>query len=138
MSRDVVAVAAGGAVGTLLRYGALEAYPVGHATFPTTVFVVNVIASFALGWLLARLDPRGRHPLAPASRPFLVAGVVGAFGTLSAVVVDTVLLLNAHRVGVAATYLVGTFVVGVAALLVGIRLGGWHLLGGSVPEEDVL
>lgn len=135
---DLVAVACGGALGTLGRYGALRAFPVERGEFPTTTLVVNCVASLLLGLFLALLDPRS-HParfLPNWLRPVLVPGVVGGFGTLSLVAVEFVLLLDAHAPRTAAAYLGATLVGGVTLTTAGLWLGGWHHFGAPMPEED--
>jgi fluoride exporter len=136
---EVVGVAVGGAIGATCRYGALRAWAVSPRTFPITILLVNLVASFMLGVLLALLDDRrGRYPERPALRAFLVAGVVGALGTLSAVAVDLARLLDADRVGTAIAYGTVTLVACIAVLLVGLRLGGWRTSWHTTPEEDEL
>jgi CrcB protein len=72
--REIALVGVGGAIGTLMRYGAIRAFPIEPGSFPTTILVVNLIASIALGYLLAVLSHR------PDLRTLLVPGVVGGFG----------------------------------------------------------
>jgi CrcB protein len=110
-------VAAGGAIGTVARYSALEAFPVARGTFPTTTFVVNAIAGFLLGLLLARLATNDRY------KPFLVPGIVGGFGTLSLVAVETALLIDDGEVMLGVEYLAATVVVGVLVVLLGSWIG---------------
>ncbi|MGW8487855.1 fluoride efflux transporter FluC [Streptomyces sp. NPDC055886] len=80
-SRVLAAVAAGGALGALARYGALVLWP-GGGGFPWTVFVVNVSGCALIGALMVLTVERGRvtHPLV---RPFLGVGVLGGFTTFS-------------------------------------------------------
>jgi CrcB protein len=136
---EVVAVAVGGAIGATCRYGALRAWAVSPRTFPVTILLVNLVASFLLGALLALLDDeRGRYPQRPVARAFLVAGVVGALGTLSAVAVDLARLLAADRIGTALAYGAITLVACTVVLLAGMRVAGWHPSWHTVPEEDEL
>jgi len=138
--RDLGAVALGGAAGTLARDGSVRAFPVGAGTFPTTILVVNLLASFLLGAALARLDERS-HPgraLPEALRPLLVAGFVGGLGTLSAIVVDAALLVDAGRSDTALAYVAATVAGGLAAVAAGLRAGGWHAFSPPMPEEDEL
>lgn len=134
---EVAAVAVGGAIGTTGRYGALRAWPVTPGTFPATVLVVNLVASVALGVLLALLDDRrGSIPNRPVARAFLVAGVVGGFGTLSAVAVDLARLLADDRAGTALAYGTVMLVACTAALVFGLLVAGWRPAWHTMPEED--
>ncbi|MEU8665925.1 CrcB family protein [Streptomyces anulatus] len=80
--RVLAAVAAGGALGALARYGALVLWPTPRGGFPWTVFVVNVSGCALIGVLMVLTVERGRvtHPLV---RPFLGVGVLGGFTTFS-------------------------------------------------------
>lgn len=108
------AVAAGGVLGALARYGLTETVRPGPNGFPWATFAVNVLGCFAIGVLLAVLSPRS-HPLL---RPFLGTGILGGFTTFSTYAVDTEHLLG-HRPAVAILYFFGTLVAALAA----VRLG---------------
>ena len=87
-----VAVGAGGAVGSVLRY--LLSNVVARAmgsTFPYGTVLVNVIGSFLIGllyvWMMERVGAR------PELRAFLIVGVLGGFTTFSSFSLETVTLL---------------------------------------------
>jgi fluoride exporter len=136
---EIAGVCLGGAAGATARYGALETWPVQPGTFPTTVLLVNLVASAVLGFLLARLDPRhGPTPSRVVPRAVLVAGLVGGFGTISTVAVEIALLVADGQVGTAATYGAATLVGGLVVLYGGLLLGGWRPAWHTMPEEDEL
>jgi CrcB protein len=136
---EVAAVALGGAIGATCRYGALRISPVNPRSFPVTVLVVNLVASVLLGVLLALLDDRrGALPNRPVVRAFLVPGVVGALGTLSAVAVDIARLLAEDRTGTAVGYGIATLVACTGMLVVGLTAAGWRPVWHTLPEEDEL
>ncbi|GAA4374695.1 CrcB family protein [Nocardioides caricicola] len=118
--RLVVAVAVGGALGALARWGVGEAFPTGAEAFPWATFAVNVVGSFALALLPAFALVRRSRTVAVALGP----GVLGGFTTLSAYSEQARALLDADRVGVAALYLVGTLAACLLAVSVGSRLAG--------------
>jgi CrcB protein len=112
------AVAAGGAVGALARYGLALAIPAVPGHFPLATFLTNVVGGLLIGVLIVVLtELTTPHPLA---RPFLVTGILGGFTTFSTYAVDVEHLLAAHAVGVALGYLLGTLVAALAATWVGI------------------
>ena len=74
----LAAVAAGGALGALARYGLTEAFPDSPAGFPWTVFAINVAGSALLA-LLPVLAVVRRRPLLT---PLLGPGVLGGFLSL--------------------------------------------------------
>lgn len=100
----VVAVALGGAVGALARWGLSESFPVGPDVFPWTTFTINLVGSAVLAVLPAVALFRRRTVLAPA----LGTGVLGGFTTLSTYSEETRSLLNGGHAGIAAAYLLGT------------------------------
>jgi CrcB protein len=115
-----VAVAAGGVLGALARWGAGLALPHAPGTFPLGTFLVNVLGCLLIGVLLVMIiEVRQVHPLV---RPFLATGVLGGFTTFSTYAVDTQALLSGGHVVTAAAYLVGTLVAALAATWLGIRL----------------
>ena len=102
--RLLLAVAAGGVVGALARWGLTEAWPADADGFPWATFAINVSGSFLLALLPAFAIVRQRRALAAALGP----GVLGGFTTLSAYSEQARALLAAGRTGVALTYLIGT------------------------------
>jgi CrcB protein len=112
------AVAAGGALGALARYGLALAIPPVPGHFPLATFLTNVVGGLLIGVLIVVLtELTTPHPLA---RPFLVTGILGGFTTFSTYAVDVEHLLAAHAVGVALGYLLGTLVAALAATWVAI------------------
>lgn len=116
----LAAVAMGGAVGALARYGAGLVLPYQSGTFPLATFLVNVVGCLLIGVLVVVIAERtGAHPLA---RPFLITGVLGGFTTFSTYAVDAELLLRAGRPATAGAYLAGTLAAALAATWLGMRL----------------
>jgi fluoride exporter len=116
----LVAVAAGGAVGSLGRWGLGEGLA-GSGPFPWATFVENVTGGFALGLLVVVLLaawPRSRY-----LRPFLGVGVLGGFTTFSTYTLDLRTLVAADRLPLAVTYLSATLAVGLVATWTGMALG---------------
>ena len=62
-----------------------------------------------------------RLPSSRLVRPFFGTGVLGGFTTFSTYAVDTRALLAAGRPTLAAAYLLGTLVLGLLAVVVGLR-----------------
>jgi CrcB protein len=117
--RILLAVFIGGALGTALRLG-LDATIV-HADdqFPLSTLLINIVGSFALAVLVARL-----WPVAPAwLRAGLGPGLVGGFTTFSAVMVSMVTLAANSQILLALAYLAATLVLGFGAAALGFRIG---------------
>lgn len=116
----VVAVVIGGIAGTGLRILLDAVVPHTDTTFPWSTLVINIVGSFALGLLVARV-----WPVAPAwLRAGLGAGLLGSFTTFSAFAVSLVTLSRAGFGWVAAVYLVVSVAAGLGASALGLRLGG--------------
>jgi CrcB protein len=119
--RLLAAVALGGALGALARWGLLEAFPAATDEFPWATLAINVAGSFALALLPAFAVVRRRQALAVALGP----GVLGGFTTLSTYSEQSRALLDAGRTGAAAAYLLGTL----AACLVAVAVADhWSTL----------
>jgi CrcB protein len=125
----LVAIIVGGLVGTGLRLGIDALLPRADDAFPWSTLLINVVGSFALGALVARLWPVAPHWL----KAGLGAGLLGSFTTFSALTVSFVTLIDAGSGDVAVLYVVVSIVAGLAAALIGLRLGtGPEPIG---PEE---
>ena len=116
---DIAAVAVGAALGTGLRLAIDAIMPHTQGGVPVSTLVVNVLGSFILGALVARL-----WPVAPSwLRAGLGAGVLGSFTTFSAVAVASISLVSTGEWMPAALYLAATLVLALTAAWAGLRLG---------------
>jgi CrcB protein len=114
--RELAAIFAGGALGTLARAGLAEAMPHGATSWPWPTFIVNVVSVFLLGYFATRLQER--LPLSTYRRPFLATGICGGLSTFSTMQVEVVRMLDGGAYGLATGYVAGSVVAG----LVGIHL----------------
>jgi CrcB protein len=113
----VLAVAVGGALGTLARYELALAEPPGSGRFPWATFTVNVVGSFVLGVAVTALvEP---SPPSRIIRPFVTVGFCGGLTTFSTWMVESVLLVRDDRAGLATLYLVMSVVAGFLAVAAG-------------------
>jgi CrcB protein len=125
--RLLLAVAAGGAVGAVLRWLAGELVTDGSG-FPWTTFAINVGGCSLLAGLELLPLARGSSTWAAGLGP----GVLGGFTTFSATSEQGRALLADGRTGLAALYLLGTL----AAALVAVNVVG--SVSPPLPEEDEL
>lgn len=113
---NILQVALGGAVGSVLRYGALALWPA-----PWGTLVVNVLGSFAMGVLFVVLSARA------GLSPLLMTGVLGGFTTFSAFSLDALRLAQGGQAAAAALYVAGSVVLSLLAVVLGAALarGVW-------------
>jgi fluoride exporter len=117
-SRVLAAVAVGGALGALARYGVALALPTSGNAFPLSTWLINISGSLFLGFLLTVLTER--RPPNRYARPFLATGFTGGYTTWSTFMVDTDLLVQHHHPLTAILYVLATLSGGLGAVAVGI------------------
>lgn len=116
----LAAIAGGGFVGGLARYGVSQATPAGSDTYPWSTFAVNVSGAFGLALLLVLAIEVWRPTR--YLRPAIGTGLFGAYTAWSTYMVQTDQLLAQHRVATAAAYLFGSAVCGLLAAGAGLLL----------------
>ncbi|MGA1835356.1 CrcB family protein [Herbiconiux sp. 11R-BC] len=119
---DIVAVFAGGALGTSLRYGLTLLLPT-EGALPVT-FAINVTGAFALGALNEWVRGPADRWRARSISTFFGTGVLGGYTTYGMFAVDADGLLDTSRVGDSILYGLATVVLGVAAAYGGTRAAG--------------
>ncbi len=119
--REILLVAAGGALGATGRY------LVGLATlrlfgpgWPAGTFAVNLIGSFVMGLAFAWLAPKG--PEGARIALLLMTGMLGGFTTFSAFSLDLWLMIEDERFWSAIVYALLSVVLSLTALAGGISL----------------
>jgi CrcB protein len=119
--RDVLLVAAGGAIGSAARYGVGRiGSPQLSGAIPWHTLLINASGAFLIGLLLVAAARLGW----PAWwRPFLAVGILGGYTTFSTFSLETIELMLRGSYGTAATYAIGTLAVGLLATAGGILLG---------------
>jgi CrcB protein len=131
---DVLAViSAGGALGSLGRWGVGELLQWSGTTFPWATFLVNVSGALALGVLMVlvvEVWPPRRYV-----RPFVGVGLLGGWTTFSAYVLEAHDLLAVDRPATAFAYVGGSLVAGLVAVWLGIA--GARLLAPAARQERV-
>lgn len=114
--KDLLAVAIGGAVGSVARWWVASAMPTG---LPWATLTVNAVGSLLIGVLFAVVPPAS----APLAWAALAVGVMGGFTTYSTYSLDTWRLAEAGQWGLAAAYALGTAIVCVLGTAIGVAIG---------------
>jgi CrcB protein len=120
-TRDLLLVAAGGALGAVLRHtvGRLIGSPA-EAGIPWHTLIVNLTGSFALGLLLVFASRNGWPGW---WRPLLGIGLLGGYTTFSALSLESADLLLRGSIPTAAIYLGLSGLAAVGGALSGILVG---------------
>jgi CrcB protein len=117
----VLAIFAGGALGTVARYLLETHHPVAPGAFPWVTLVVNLSGSLAIGFLVPLTEHVSHR--APLVRPLLVIGFLGGWTTYSTLAVDAVLVARHGDVATSIGYLAATVLGGLALVVAGHDLG---------------
>ena len=115
-------LAAGGAAGTLARYGLGKWIPAWAGTdFPWATLAVNILGSFVLGLAMRAFET---VPVSPEVRGLVTVGLCGGFTTFSTFGYETVALVQGGQHGRALAYAAGSVVAGLLAVFAGMALAG--------------
>jgi fluoride exporter len=118
----VLLVALGGALGSVTRYlvGGWIASRMG-ASFPYGTLIINLTASFIIGFFLAFAEDRAS--LDPYWRLFIAVGFIGGYSTFSTYEYESIRLLQDGEMLLGTLYLLGSMVGGAVAAITGVAVG---------------
>jgi len=114
-------VAAGGMLGSLLRYLASLLIPA-VAGFPLATLFVNVTGSFIIGFYGTLASPEGRLFASTRQRQFVMTGFCGGYTTFSAFSLETFRLLHGGMTRTAFSYIAVSVVTWLLAVWFGHAL----------------
>jgi fluoride exporter len=112
--QEIAAIAAGGAVGALVRVALARSYAPGPGSWPWVTFAVNLAGAFMLGYFVTRLQER--LPLSAYRRPLLGTGFCGALTTFSTMQLELVRMIDRHHYGLAVAYAAASLAAGYACV----------------------
>jgi fluoride exporter len=117
----ILAVAIGGAIGSVARY--LVAIGVGRAfgtNFPWGTLIINVTGSFLIGAFTGLFALKWDLP--QAMRIFLTVGICGGYTTFSTYSLDAFYLMERGELVAAGCYVIASVVLSIAALVAAMQL----------------
>jgi CrcB protein len=118
---QTVAIAAGGALGALMRYWLSSAvYAMLGRGFPYGTLTVNVLGSFLMGLLYVIMLER--LALGAEWRAFALVGVLGAFTTFSTFSIETLNLLEQADYAKAAANVIFSVLACIGAAFAGVMI----------------
>ncbi len=115
-----LAIAAGGALGTLARFGLAEALPSSGADWRWATLIANVVGAAALGVILVRMPSPASGP--SRLRAFLATGVCGGLTTFSTMQRELLEMIDGGHAALALSYAAVSVVAGLLAVLITVRL----------------
>jgi CrcB protein len=118
----IIMIAAGSAIGGVFRY-LLTAYVQQHTgtEFPLGTLTVNIVGSLLLGIFLRYA--LGSQEISAETRALLTTGFCGGFTTFSTFSYESVRLLQDGDYRRAATYVLASVAVSLAAMFLGLAIG---------------
>jgi CrcB protein len=114
---DIAAIAAGGGLGSVIRYLLSEAFPAGQG-FPWAILAINASGCFALGLLMVYL--LDVWPPRRLLRPFLAIGLIGGYTTFSTYAAGVATLIRQHALARADAYALTSVLAGLVAAWCGV------------------
>ncbi|PTY04525.1 fluoride efflux transporter CrcB [Verrucomicrobia bacterium LW23] len=119
-----MAVAAGGALGSVLRFllAALIDERMGGGRFPWGTLVVNVTGCLIIGFCAAATRPQGRLAWLAGAQPLVMTGVLGGYTTFSSFSLQTLTLSQHGEWIYAGGYAIGSMVLCLLAVWLGYAL----------------
>jgi CrcB protein len=113
----------GGGIGAALRHLVNTGVArIAGSAFPWHTFIINVTGSFVMGCFIAWLASKAGAGWSQPVRLFLATGICGGYTTFSAFSLDAVMLWERGAVGAALAYVIGSVVLSIVGLMLGLAL----------------
>jgi CrcB protein len=90
----------------------------GQTAFPVGVISVNILGSLLMGLFVGLAAQRGLTHLSP----FVMTGILGGFTTFSSFSLEVITLYERGDLGLAAAYILGSVILSIVAIFVGLLL----------------
>jgi fluoride exporter len=119
--RLVLAVALGGAIGSVARYlVGITSGKLFGLDFPWGTLIINIAGSFLIGAFVESFALKWDLP--QVARVFLTVGICGGFTTFSTFSLDSYLLMDRGELWAAFAYVAGSVVLSIAGLFAGLQM----------------
>jgi CrcB protein len=124
---DFLAVAVGGAAGSMARYALSIWLPRAWGGSTVATLLVNLVGCLGIGYLIGHLEAGGS--LSPRTEALIRVGLLGGLTTYSTFAADLYSMNRQNHWLLASSYLLAHLFLGLLALAVGIWLGRTWLVG---------
>jgi CrcB protein len=101
-----LAVALGGALGAMSRYGLVQLFPVAYSGFPWATWIANIIGSILVGFFYVLITEKGM--VSEQWRPMIMIGFLGALTTFSTFALESVTLWQNNQLVNSVLYVIST------------------------------
>ncbi len=108
----------GGGLGSICRYGIALALKPYALQFPYATLCANILSCVLIGFLMAKMELSSSYKL------LLMTGFCGGFSTFSTFSAETFQLLQAGNIAYALANVIGSVIVCLGAIALGLKLGG--------------
>ena len=126
MLMNSIAVAVGGAIGSLARFWLAELFvALGMSAFPWATLLANVSGSMLIGVIAALAGPDGRLLVAPELRLFWMVGICGGYTTFSSFSLQTLTLAQGGEWSRAVMNIGLSVILCLVAVWLGYMIGAW-------------
>lgn len=119
MFKNILLVASGGAIGSVLRY--LIYLILGQKAVPFSTLLINIIGSFVIGIIVGYGIKH--HAYMSDIKLFIAIGLCGGFTTFSAFSIENLNLLQNGKIFLCAFYIAASILFGILAAWFGYSLG---------------
>lgn len=111
-----MAIAVGGAIGSMLRVLLSTLLPSSAAGIPIPILLINIIGSFLIGVLIEI------NILSQTAKYFLVSGFLGGFTTFSTFALESNILLQQEKFLLSLVYVVLSITLSIIACWIGMKI----------------
>ena len=120
--RNLIAISLGAIGGALSRYYLTLWFAQRFGTnFPYGTFFINITGCFAMGFFVSLALERV-ITISPEIKLLIATGFLGSYTTFSTYGLDTITLLGDRRFGLAVIYWVGSTLLGIISVQLGVGL----------------
>jgi len=124
MLADIILVAFGGGVGSLLRWLVGKLVPTQTNGIPWSTVLINVNGAFLIGYLSVLFSVEWHDRYGTALNSAVLTGLLGGYTTFSTMQLDAAKLMRHRSGGSSALYLIGSVVSGIIAAGIGAWAAG--------------